>query len=123
MAIQPAFSTVCHHQKAFRISLLINTDDALFLGSLTLGGYDSSRYVANNLSFVFSPDNERDLVVGLAGLSANTTTQSNIGLLKQTDVTLYIDSTVAEIWLPPKSVQRSRMHSAWFMTTLPNFTL
>lgn len=82
--------------------MLINTDDALFLGSLTLGGYDSSRYVANNLSFVFSPDNERDLVVGLAGLSANTTTQSNIGLLKQTDVTLYIDSTVAEIWLPPE---------------------
>ncbi|UPX20199.1 uncharacterized protein EKO05_0010439 [Ascochyta rabiei] len=74
--------------------------DATFLGSLTLGGYDSSRYVSNNLSFGFSPDNERDLVVGLAGLSASTTTRSNIGLLTRTDVTLYIDSTVAEIWLP-----------------------
>ena len=73
----------------------------MFLGSLTLGGYDSSRYISNNLSFVFSPDNERDLVVGLAGLTANTTTQSNIDLLKGIDdVTLYIDTTVAEIWLP-----------------------
>lgn len=80
--------------------LLIITDDATFLGSLTLGGYDSSRYIPNNLSFVLSPNNERDLVVGLAGLSADTTTQSNIDLLRRTDVTLYIDSTLAEIWLP-----------------------
>ncbi|KAF9697608.1 hypothetical protein EKO04_004162 [Ascochyta lentis] len=74
--------------------------NATFLSSLTLGGYDTSRYIPNNLSFVFSPDNERDLVVGLAGLSAKTATRSSIGLLKRTDVTLNIDSTVAEIWLP-----------------------
>lgn len=39
-------------------------------------------------------------MVGLAGLTANTTTRSSIDLLKRTDVTLYIDTTVAEIWLP-----------------------
>ncbi|KAF2623815.1 acid protease [Macroventuria anomochaeta] len=76
--------------------------DTLFLGSLTLGGYDSSRYISNNVSFVFSPDNERDLVVGLAGLTANTTTRSDINLLPAgtDDVTLLIDTTVAELWLP-----------------------
>ena len=73
----------------------------MFLGSLTLGGYDSSRYISNNISFIFSPDNERDLVVALKGLTANSTTRSDIDLLKEIDdVTLYIDTTVAEIWLP-----------------------
>lgn len=73
----------------------------MFLGSLTLGGYDSSRYIPNNVSFVMSPDNERDLVVELAGLTANTTTRSDIDLLRgATRTTLYIDTTVAEIWLP-----------------------
>jgi hypothetical protein len=73
----------------------------LFLGSLTLGGYDSSRYISNNISFILSPDNERDLVVALKGLTANSTTRSDIDLLKKIDdVTLYIDTTVAEIWLP-----------------------
>ncbi|KAH6621856.1 aspartic peptidase domain-containing protein [Boeremia exigua] len=76
--------------------------DAIFLGSLTLGGYDTSRYIPNNASFVFSPDNERELVVGLAGLTAKTTTQSNIDLManQQDDVVLLIDTTVAELWLP-----------------------
>ena len=69
---------------------------------MTLGGYDASRYISNNVSFVFSPDNERDLVVGLAGLTANTATQSDINLIPAgTDkVTLLIDTTVAELWLP-----------------------
>jgi hypothetical protein len=70
------------------------------LGSLTLGGYDASRIVRNDLTFIFAPDNERDLVVGIAGLTANTTTTSNINLLKRDDVTMFIDSTVAELWLP-----------------------
>jgi hypothetical protein len=47
-----------------------------------------------------APDNERDLVVGVAGLSANTTNQTNINLLKRDDLNMFIDSTIAEIWLP-----------------------
>lgn len=70
------------------------------LGSLTLGGYDASRIVPNDLTFIFAPDNERDLVVDVANLSANTTTRSNIDLLKRNDLNMFIDSTVAEIWLP-----------------------
>ncbi|CAO2650086.1 Nn.00g013780.m01.CDS01 [Neocucurbitaria sp. VM-36] len=70
------------------------------LGSLTLGGYDASRIIPNDLTFIFAPDNERDLVVGVVGLSANTSTTQNIDLLKRDDVTMFIDSTVAELWLP-----------------------
>ncbi|KAF1941121.1 acid protease [Clathrospora elynae] len=74
--------------------------DQTVLGSLTLGGYDASRIIRNDLTFVLAPDNERDLVVGVAGLTANTTTAQNINLLKRNDVTMYIDSTIAELYLP-----------------------
>ncbi|KAJ8106454.1 hypothetical protein OPT61_g9525 [Boeremia exigua] len=76
--------------------------DRIYLSSLTLGGYDSSRYISNNVSFVFAPDNERELVVGLAGLTAKTTTQDDINLIPNgtDDISLAIDTTVAELWLP-----------------------
>ena len=82
--------------------MLTSAGDPLFLGSLTLGGYDSSRYIPNNASFVFAPDNERELVVGLAGLTASTSTQTNINLIPagMSKTTLPIDTTVAELWLP-----------------------
>jgi hypothetical protein len=52
------------------------------------------------LTFIFAPDNERDLVVGVVGLTANTTTNQNINLLKRDDLNMFIDSTIAELWLP-----------------------
>lgn len=52
------------------------------------------------MTFIFAPDNERDLVVGVVGLTANTTSVQNIDLLKRDDVNMFIDSTVAELWLP-----------------------
>ncbi|KAF2186166.1 acid protease [Zopfia rhizophila CBS 207.26] len=70
------------------------------LGSLTLGGYDTSRYISNDLTFGFAPDNERDIVVGVVGIHASSSTKSNINLMKREQFTMYIDSTVAEIWLP-----------------------
>ncbi|KAF2133725.1 acid protease [Dothidotthia symphoricarpi CBS 119687] len=75
--------------------------DATVLGSLTLGGYDASRFIRNDLSFVFAPNNERDIVVGLDSLNAVTTTNTTqIPLIMRDDVDVYIDSTVAELWLP-----------------------
>jgi hypothetical protein len=69
------------------------------LSSLTLGGYDTSRYIPNDLTFRFAPDNERDLVVPLVGVYANSSTKSNISLLKE-PTSVFIDSTLAELWLP-----------------------
>ncbi|EUC44038.1 hypothetical protein COCMIDRAFT_99287 [Bipolaris oryzae ATCC 44560] len=74
--------------------------DQTILGSLTLGGYDASRLIPNDLTFVFAPDNERELVVGLIGLSASTANQKDIDLLRGDNITLFIDSTVAELYLP-----------------------
>lgn len=69
------------------------------LSSLTLGGYDTSRYIPNDLTFRFAPDNERDLVVPLIGVYANSSTRSNVSLLKE-PTSVFIDSTLAELWLP-----------------------
>lgn len=70
------------------------------LGSLTLGGYDASRFIENDLTWTFAPDNERDIVVGIVDITASTTTKSNISLLNRDPFSMYIDSTVAELWLP-----------------------
>ncbi|KAF2260029.1 acid protease [Lojkania enalia] len=77
------------------------TDFTSVLGSLTLGGYDASRFIPNDLTFEFAPDNERDIVVGVVGIQANSATKSHYDLLKNRDsFTMYIDSTIAELWLP-----------------------
>ncbi|KAF2654312.1 acid protease [Lophiostoma macrostomum CBS 122681] len=70
------------------------------LSSLTLGGYDTTRFVPNDLSFGFAPDNERDIVVGVVGIQTSSATKSNVDLLARDDFTMYIDSTVAELYLP-----------------------
>ena len=80
--------------------------DQTILGSLTLGGYDASRIIPNDLTFIFAPDNERDLVVGLVGLSASVASKKEVDLLagigpsRRNDVTMFIDSTVAELYFP-----------------------
>ncbi|KAJ4350499.1 uncharacterized protein N0V89_009120 [Didymosphaeria variabile] len=73
---------------------------ASVLGSLTLGGYDASRFMENDLTWSFAPDNERDIVVGIVDISATSATKSNISLLNRDPFSMYIDSTVAELWLP-----------------------
>jgi len=74
------------------------------LSSLTLGGHDASRYVANNITYGFAPDNERDLIVNLQTISmANGESQN---LLLSTSIQVFIDSTVTELWLPLEVCQR-----------------
>jgi hypothetical protein len=72
--------------------------EATSLGSLTLGGYDASCLVSNDVAF--TPDTDGNLMVDLVGLTARTTSAFGIDLLNGTNVNMNIDSTVAEIWLP-----------------------
>ena len=70
--------------------------------SLTLGGYDTSKYEANNLTFIFAPDNERDVMVAIQSISTPARIASNpvATELLPSKVYALIDSTSAELWLP-----------------------
>ena len=67
-------------------------------GSLTLGGYDESRFTPNNLSFSFSEDISKDLTVAVQSISMSQGGQSTSLLPKS--INMFIDSTVPYIWLP-----------------------
>jgi len=72
------------------------------LSSLTLGGFDSSRFVANTVTFPFASDNERDVVVYIQSITSKDSSDKQTSLLPK-EIYSYIDSTVAEIWLPIES--------------------
>ncbi|KAE9375809.1 acid protease [Stipitochalara longipes BDJ] len=64
------------------------------LGSLVLGGYDSSRFVKNNVSFGLDVDTE--IAVTLEAI----TTGTGQSLLPSTVTAIYLDSTLPYIYLP-----------------------
>jgi hypothetical protein len=70
--------------------------------SLTLGGYDTSKYRANNLTFTFAPDNERDVMVAIQSISTPARLASSpvATELLPSKVYALIDATSAELWLP-----------------------
>lgn len=65
-----------------------------------MGGYDQNRFVANNVTIPMAPDNERDLLVYINGIGAADSANNVYNSLLPTAVYAFIDSTVAEIWLP-----------------------
>ena len=70
-------------------------------GSLTLGGYDASRFKPNDVSFTFEPNVNRDLVVGLQSISFSDSATSNMPLLPTgSGILALIDSTIPDLWLP-----------------------
>ncbi|KAK3174713.1 hypothetical protein OEA41_001959 [Lepraria neglecta] len=69
------------------------------LGSLTLGGYDKARHIANNVSFDFDSNDSRSLTVSLQSITATRTLNGDVEPL-QTGIFSLIDSGVPEIWLP-----------------------
>ena len=70
-------------------------------GSLTLGGYDSTRFIPSNTTFDFAPDTTRDLVVAIRTI---VTTGGSNSLLS-TPILSFIDSAVSHIWLPLQACQ------------------
>ncbi|KAK1810603.1 hypothetical protein LTR12_015041 [Friedmanniomyces endolithicus] len=72
------------------------------LASLTLGGYDSSKFVENNVEFEFAADNSRDIVVGVQSINTPSVNSSNpvATELLPGAIYMYVDSTVPQIWLP-----------------------
>lgn len=70
--------------------------------SLTLGGYDSTKYFANNVEWTFAPDNERDIVVSIQSISTPSQIKSSPSAteLLPSPIYAYMDATVPQIWLP-----------------------
>lgn len=71
-------------------------------GSLTLGGYDASRFTPNDQTFSFSTDDSRILTIGIQRITASSTLLGSRSFLSSPTLTL-IDSTFPHIWLPKES--------------------
>lgn len=68
-------------------------------GSLVLGGYDENRFdAAQNISVPFNEDVGREQLINLKAITTDVGSPSN--LLPDGDISLLIDSSVAQIWLP-----------------------
>ena len=70
------------------------------LGSLILGGYDSSRLVASDITFPFSDVDVRDLTVEVQNIVIDTKNASVSLVKQQNTIAAFIDSTVPYLYLP-----------------------
>lgn len=68
------------------------------LGSLTLGGYDQSRFTPNNSTFSFAPGTT-DLAVGIQSIVSTNANGTSNSLLSS-GILAYVDSTVSGLTLP-----------------------
>ena len=84
----------------------IYRSDSAF-ASLTLGGYDESKLIKNDLTWTLAPDNSRDVVVAINSINTQATDPSNpvATELLPSPIYAYMDALVAEIWLPLESCQ------------------
>ena len=69
--------------------------------SLTIGGYDTSRFQDNNVTFDFSTDTARDIELAIHAI---VTADGSNSLLSEPILT-FIDSAVSHIWLPIDSCE------------------
>ena len=69
------------------------------LGSLTLGGYDRSRFTPNAHSFSFAPDREGELLVGVQQIEYASSKVNKSSLLSK-GIRANVDSTTPYIYLP-----------------------
>ena len=74
------------------------------MGSLTLGGYDASRFTPSNISIPFAADDSRSLTVGVQSITASNTLRGVTAPLS-TGAFFLIDSSVPDLWLPLSSCQ------------------
>lgn len=68
-------------------------------GSLVLGGYDSSRFTANEKKFPFAEDDDRVLSIGIQAITLTNTVKGTVSPLDR-PILSSIDTTSPHIWLP-----------------------
>lgn len=74
------------------------------LGSLTLGGYDQSRFTQNNSTFEIAP-NKTELVVGIQSIISTNENGTSNSLLSS-GILANVDSTVSGLTLPIEVCQK-----------------
>ncbi|THV65002.1 acid protease [Aureobasidium pullulans] len=74
------------------------------LGSLTLGGYDTTRFTPNNVSFPFGADFSRDLLVKLRSISYDTFGSPP---LLTSEIDIFLDSAVTQALFPQTNVEQN----------------
>jgi hypothetical protein len=73
-------------------------------GSLVIGGYDTTYFTPNNVSFTFDENISTDLMVSVLKITTNAT---NDPLLSSADkLVALIDTLIPEMWLPENVCQR-----------------
>lgn len=84
------------------------------LGSLTLGGYDSSKFTPNNITFYITNGTYKDPIVNITSIFAGNSVGGEEGgsegaaegiLLYGNSVTATIDSNIGQMWLPVNACQ------------------
>jgi len=71
---------------------------------MVFGGYDSSKFIPNDVSIPMSPDVSRDLVVGLQSIVATYSAGSKL-LMPSGGIFAFVDSTLPYMWLPVDACQ------------------
>jgi hypothetical protein len=79
---------------------MVNHNPPIF-GSLTIGGFDQSRFTRNDLNFSMATDISRDLVVAVQSVTSDKTSSP----LLQSPIFAFINSLVPYIWLPLDACQ------------------
>ena len=69
-------------------------------GQLIFGGYDTSRFVENDVSFTMADDISRDLVVALQSITYSGGSRGESQSLLSEPINIFIDSTDPFLWLP-----------------------
>ncbi|MDI1491833.1 MAG: hypothetical protein OHK93_003044 [Ramalina farinacea] len=77
--------------------------DGVF-GSLTLGGFDATRFIPSNLSLPFAADDSRSLTVGVQSIILSSTSAGEMNALTKGAFFL-LDSSVSDLWLPLSACQ------------------
>lgn len=76
-------------------------------GSLTLGGYDESRFIPSDLNYPFDADDSKPLSISIESITTTDSLEGRTTLLNDSQTTYAsIDSTVPHLWLPKKVCDR-----------------
>ncbi|KAL1297252.1 hypothetical protein AAFC00_004811 [Neodothiora populina] len=74
-------------------------------GSLTLGGYDQSKFTPTNVTIPLGADISRDLLIGVQSISTQSSSSSDVLTSTSGGFYAFIDSTLPYLWLPESVCQ------------------